>query len=88
MQYFKKEVNDKVDFLHADKHECLVQIDILILMGMVKHSESFQNSKLAMSLQYLKVHLKLDEVGFLHADQHKVSNKLISTLRASNLPTR
>ena len=38
LQYFKKEVNDKVDFLHADRNEWLLQIDIMILMGMVKYS--------------------------------------------------
>ena len=40
------------------------------LMGMVKHSQSYQNSKLAMSLQYLKKEVR-DEVDFLHADQHQ-----------------
>ena len=33
-------------FLHTDKHESLVQIDSMILMGIVKHSQSSQNSKL------------------------------------------
>ena len=36
---------------------------------MVKHSQSFQNSKFAMSLQYLKKEVR-DEVDFLHADKH------------------
>ena len=40
LQYLKKEVNDEVDFLHADKHESVIQIDTMILMGMVKHSQS------------------------------------------------
>ena len=43
----------KLIFLHADKHESLLQIDSMILMGMAKHSQSSQNSKLTMSLQYL-----------------------------------
>ena len=38
-------------------------------MGMVKHSESSQNSKYTVSLQYLK-EVK-DEVDFLHADKHQ-----------------
>ena len=46
--------SDEVDFLHADKHETLLQIDTMILKGMVKHFQSFQNSKIAASLQYLK----------------------------------
>ena len=37
LQYLKKEVSDEVDFLHEDKHESLLQVD-MILMGMVKHS--------------------------------------------------
>ena len=51
LQYFKKEVSDEVDFLHADKYESLLQINTMILMGMIKHS---QNSKFAMSLRYLE----------------------------------
>ena len=38
-------------------------------MGMVKHSQSAQNSKLAMSLQYLKENMK-DEVD-LSAGKHQ-----------------
>ena len=44
LQCFKKELSDEVNFLHADKHESLLQIDTMILMGMVKHSQSSQNS--------------------------------------------
>ena len=33
LQYLKKEVNDKIDFLHADNNENLLQIDTMILMG-------------------------------------------------------
>ena len=57
-------------FLHADKHESLLQIDSMILTGMVKDSQSSQNSKFAMSLQYLKKEVK-DEVDFLHVDKHQ-----------------
>ena len=70
LQYLKKELSDEVGFLHADKHESLLQIDSMILMGMVKHSQSSQNSEFAMSLQYLKKEVK-DEVDFLHADKHQ-----------------
>ena len=38
-------------------------------MGMVKHSQSFQNVKFAMSLQYLQKQVR-DDVDFLHADKH------------------
>ena len=70
MQYLKKELSDEVNFLRADKHESLLQIDSMILMGIVKHSKSSQNSKFAMSWKYLKKEVK-DEVGFLHADKHQ-----------------
>ena len=65
-------------FLYADKHESLLQIDTMILMGMVKYSQSSQNSKVAMSLQYLKKELR-DEVDFLHGDKHQSFNKLESS---------
>ena len=61
-------MSDEVDFLHGDKQESLLQIDSKILMGMVKHSQSTQNSKFALSLQYLKKEVK-DEVNFLHSDK-------------------
>ena len=38
LQYLKKEVSDEVNFLHADKHENLIQIDTMIWMGIAKHS--------------------------------------------------
>ena len=56
-------MSDEVDFLHADKHESLLQIDTMILIGIVKHSQSCQNSKLTMSLQYVKKEVR-DEVDF------------------------
>ena len=57
-------MSDEVDLLHAGKHESLPQIDS---MEMVKNSQSFQNSKFAMSLQYLKKELKA-EFDFLPAE--------------------
>ena len=54
LQHIKKQVSDGVDFLHADKHERLLQIDSITLMQMVKYSQSSQNSMFAVSLQYLK----------------------------------
>ena len=47
-------MSDEGDFLHADKHESLIQIDTMILIGIANHTQSSQNSKFAMSLQYLK----------------------------------
>ena len=66
-------------------------------MGIVKHSQSSQNSKFAMSLQYLKREV-WNEVDFLHADKHqsflqvdfktldiKVSYKVILSLSSKYL---
>ena len=57
-------MSDEVDLLHVGKHGSLLQIDS---MQMFKNSQSLQNSKFAMSLQYLKKELKT-EVDFLHAE--------------------
>ena len=57
-------MSDEVDLLHEGKHESLLQIDS---MGMVKNSQSSQNSKFAMPLQYLKKEVKA-EVDFLHTE--------------------
>ena len=70
LRFHKEEVSDEVDFLHVDKHETLQQIDIRILMGMVKHSQSFQNNTFAMSLQYLTKEVR-GENDFLQADKHQ-----------------
>ena len=63
-------MSDEIDFLHADKHESLLQIDTMTLIGIVKHSQSSQNSKFTMSLQYLKKEVR-DEVDFWHVDKHQ-----------------
>ena len=71
LQYLKKEVNIKVGFLHAGKNENLLKIDTIILMGMVKHFRSSQNSKFVISLQYVKEGVR-DEVDFFcMQDKHQ-----------------
>ena len=62
-QYLKKEVNDEVDFSYADNHWNFLQIDVMILMGMVKRSKITLNGKFAMSLQCLKKEVR-DKVYF------------------------
>ena len=52
--YPRDELSDEVDFLNVDKHESLLQIDSMILMGDGQAFPKFPNSKFAMSLQYLK----------------------------------
>ena len=71
LQNLKKEMSDEVDFLHADKHE-LIQIDSVILIGLVKHSQISQNSKLAMSYSISKKKLRL-KLTFRKQENIKVS---------------
>ena len=67
LQYLKKEVWDEIDFLHADKHPSFLLVDfntlgikisykviLSLLTGMIKHSQSTQNNKFVIYLQYLK----------------------------------
>ena len=56
-------MSDELDFFHAEKHEGFLQINTIVLIGMVKHSQSSLNSKFAMSLQYLKQEVRY-EVDF------------------------
>ena len=58
LEYLKKEVSDEVDFLHADKHESLLRVDTMILMGMVKHSQNSQSGKFFFSWDSLHARLK------------------------------
>ena len=60
----------KLDFLPAGKHGKLPQTDTMILMGMVKHSQSSQNRKFAVPLQYLTKEVR-DEVDLLHVHKHQ-----------------
>ena len=78
LQYLKKEVRDEVDFLHADKHQSFLQVDfntlsikvfykviLSLLMGMIKHSQSTQSNKFAISLQYLKKKLGMEFIFWM-----------------------
>ena len=57
-------------FWHAGKHENLQQTDTMILMWMIKRLQSSQNSRFAMSLQYVKKEVR-DEVDFLPVNKHQ-----------------
>ena len=43
-----------------DKHENLLQIDAVILMGMIRHSQSSQNSKFATTLYNTQKKLEME----------------------------
>ena len=73
LQYDEKEVRDEVDFSHVDKHQNFLQVDfntlgikvsykviLSLLLGMIKHSQSTQSNKFAISLQYLKKKLGME----------------------------
>ena len=71
--YLKKEVRDKFDILHKEKHQSFLQTDKLISLILVvidKHAQSTQNKNFAKSSQYLQKEGK-DEVDFLDADKHQ-----------------
>ena len=83
LQYIEKEIRDEVDFLDVDKHQSFLQLDFntlgikvsykdipSLLMGMIKHCQSTQSNKFAISLQYLKKEVR-NGVHFLHADKHQ-----------------
>ena len=53
LQYLKKEVRDRVHFLHADKHESLYKLALSFLMEVARHVQSTQNRKLVIFLQYI-----------------------------------
>ena len=69
MQYPKKGVTDEADFIHADKHEWFLQIDAMILMGMVEHSQSSESNKFASSK--VSFHLITISQNFLNADKNQ-----------------
>ena len=56
--------------MHVDKNECLLQINSMILKWTVKRSQSSQNNKFAIPLQYLRKEV-INDVDFLHADQNQ-----------------
>ena len=80
LQYLKKEVRDEADFLHADKYQSFLPVEfttlgtkvfykviLSLLMTMIKHSQSTQSKKFAISLQYFKKEVR-NRVHFFHAD--------------------
>ena len=56
-------MKDEDAFLRADKCQRLLQIDTIIVSGVVRYAQVTQNNKLAISLQYLKKEVS-DEIDF------------------------
>ena len=80
-------MSDGVDFLQADKHESLLQIDSMILMRIVKHSQSFQILSLQCLCNISKKKLKTKLI-FCMQINIKASLKFISRLWVSKFSTR
>ena len=78
LQYLKKNVEDQADFLPADKHQGLLQIDTIILIVVAGHPQITQSKKFSISLQYLEKEVS-DEVDILHTDKHEsfLQNKTV-----------
>ena len=49
----------------------MLQIDTMVLMAMVRHSQSSPKSRFVISLQYPKKEVR-HEVDFLHVDKHQI----------------
>ena len=54
LQYLRKEVRNRVHFLHADKHQSFYKFTLSFSAEVARHIQSTQNRKLVMFLQYLK----------------------------------
>ena len=57
------------------------RVNLSLLIGMIKHSQSTQSNKFTISLQYLE---KEDGVHFLHAEEHQSFYKLVLSLFMEN----
>ena len=80
-------MSDEIDFLHADNHDSLLQIDTMTLIGIVKHSQSSYIARLQCLYNILKKKLGREFIFSLQMNT-KVSYKLIWTLWATKMPTR
>ena len=54
LQCLKKDVDNGVYFLHADKYKSLYKLGLLFLMEAPRYVESTKNQKLVIFLQYIK----------------------------------
>ena len=68
------QININVNFNTLDI-KVSYKVILLLLMGMIKHSQNTQSNKFAISLQYFKKKIK-NGVNFLHADKHQSFYKL------------
>ena len=62
-------------FIYMQKSINAYKVILSFLLSMIKHSQSTQSNKFAISLQYLKKEVR-KEVHFLYADEHQSFYKL------------
>ena len=89
--FLKQEVEDEVDFLyvHRQTYQSFLQVDfntsgikfslkviLSLLMGMIRHSQSTQSNKFAVSLQYLEKKLGVEFI-FCMQINIKISSKVL-----------
>ena len=84
LQYLKKEVRDEVDFLHAHKHQTSklifnilgikvsYKVVLSLLMCRIKHSQSTQSNKFAISQKEVR-----NGVHLLHVKKYQSFYKLV-----------
>ena len=72
LQYLKKEVMERVHFLHADKHRTFYNF-LSFLVEVTRHVQSTQNRKLIMFMQYLKKEYQL--FNFVCGEQKSLYSK-------------
>ena len=70
MQYLQKSMGDEVDFCLQINRKVLYKLIVSFWMCVAQHTQSTQNNKFTLSLQYLKENLK-DKVEFLPANKHQ-----------------
>ena len=71
---FCMQINIKVDFNNSGI-KVFYKVIVSLLMGMIKHFQSTQSNKFALSLQYLIKEVRYG-VHFLHPDKHQSFRKL------------
>ena len=71
MQYLKEEVNDKIYFCHAEKHQTFLQVDLIILGVRSEACLKYLKQEVFVSLQYIQ-NIMEDQVFFLPVDKCEI----------------
>ena len=99
MQYLKKEVRERVHFLHADEHQSFYKLALSFLIEVATHLQSTQNRKLVIFLWYFKKKVSqlllcsidathsgiLQESSHVHCYLFTLPSKVISVIHSLTL---